>query len=105
MKIIKYHVQKCRKHKQIRPAEAGRIDDLEFCHVTDALLADVLAAIADQLPAGRTEDAGRLEFLQNDSVALHVDLQLIPLRNVQRPAQFDGQHDAAQLIHLANDAS
>ena len=74
-------------------------------HAADALLADVLAAVADQLPGRGAEDAGRLEFLQNDAVALHVDLQLIPLRNVQRPAQFDGQHDAAQLIHLANDAS
>ena len=74
-------------------------------HVADTLLADVLATVADQITGRCTEDAGRLEFLQNDSVALHVDLQLIPLRNVQRPAQFDGQHDAAQLIHLANDAS
>ena len=76
-----------------------------FTHFADAFLADILSAVQDQIPEGSAEHTGRLKFLQNNMVIFHVDLQLIPLRDVQRPAELNGQHDAAQLIHLANDAS
>ena len=68
----------------------------------DALLADVLSPVGNQTPGRSAEQAGWLEFLQNDPVIFHKNLQFVPFRNIQRAAQFDWQNDSAQIINLAN---
>ena len=70
-----------------------------------AVTADILAAVTDQAPVGTAEDAGRFVLLQHDPVVFHEDLQLVPLRNIQSPAQLNGQNDPSQIVDLANNSS
>ena len=76
-----------------------------FSHFPDALVADILPAEGDQIPEGTAEDTGRLKFLQNDPVIFHVNFQFVPFGNIQRTAQFDGQHDSAQFVHFPDNTS
>ena len=68
---------------------------LIFGHFLDAVLADILPAVGNQTPGGTTEHAGRFKLLQDDPVILHVDFQFIPLGNVQRPPEFNGEYDSS----------
>ena len=47
----------------------------------------------------------RTEPQKMHPVMLHEDLQFIPLSNIQRTAQLNGQHDPAQIVNLANNTS
>ena len=75
-----------------------------FTHIPDTLAANILSIIGNQLRPRSAEDAGRLVFLQNDAVILHVDLQLIPFRNIQCAPQFNGQYDSAKVVYLTDNA-
>ena len=75
-----------------------------FSHLPDALAADILPAEGDQISERTAENTGRLKFLQNNPVVLHIDFQFVPLGNVQGTAQFDGQHNSSQFIHFPDDA-
>ena len=75
-----------------------------FRHVFNAFLADVLLPVGDQSSGRTAENARRLEFLQDNAVTLHVDFQLVPLRDVQCAAQFNRQYDSSQLVHLPDNA-
>ena len=68
---------------------------LIFSHFPDTFAANILPAEGNQIPERTAEHAGRLKLLQNDPVIFHIDLQFVPLRNIQRTAQLDGQHDSA----------
>ena len=76
-----------------------------FGHFADTILANILSAVGDQTPGGPAEDTCRFEFLQDDPVILHVNFQLIPLRDIQRAAQLNGQNNSAELIYFSNNAS
>ena len=75
-----------------------------------ALAQGLHAAGADVLPMEDgdavgliAEDAGGLILLQHDGLAVHVNLQTVLLCNVQGAAEFNGEHDASQLVHLTHD--
>ena len=74
----------------------------DFRHFPDAVPADVFPVEVHKPSVRCAENAGRLKFAQNNPVPLHEDLQLIPLRNIQRAAQLNGKHDPSQVIHLAD---
>jgi hypothetical protein len=73
-------------------------------HMLDALLAHVLAVVVHQSVGGSTKDAGRFKLLQYDFVAFEVDFQFITFRNIQCPAQLNGEYDSAQLVYSADDS-
>ena len=50
----------------------------------DTVQADIFALEGSHIKGAVAENAGRLILLQNDLVAVHVDLQRIPLVDVQR---------------------
>ena len=72
-------------------------------HFLDTFLADVLSTVSNQTAGRSAEETGRFKFLQNDSIVLHKNFQLIPLSNVERPPQFNRQYNSAQLVYLTND--
>ena len=51
------------------------------------------------------ENTRGLKFFQHDRRAVHIDLQGVLLLDIQCTAQFDGQYDAAQFVHLSDNAS
>ena len=67
-------------------------------------MAYILAMVLEQTVGRTTENAGGFELLKNDPVVIQVDLQLIPLRDIQGSPQFDWKNDPAQLVHLADDS-
>ena len=70
----------------------------------DTVQADIFALEGSHIKGAVAENAGRLILLQTDLVAVHVDLQRIPLVDVQRTAQLDGQHNPSQFIDLPNNS-
>ena len=81
-----------------------RRESLLVHQLTDAVGADILALEVDDILGVITENTGGLILFQHDGRAVHIDLQGVLLRDVQGAAQLDGQHDAAQLVHLPYDA-
>jgi hypothetical protein len=75
---------------------------LVISHLPQALSADILPLVGHQALGRRTENAGRLVLLQDDTIILHKDLDLIPLSDIQRTPDLDGQNDSSQLVYLAN---
>ena len=84
---------------------AFRDSFLQCVHSANTLAADILAAETDKLFVRGAENTGRLILTQNDLVIFHIDLQFIPLRNIQCTAQFNRKHDPAQIVHLTDDSS
>ena len=76
---------------------------LHIGQLFSAITANILAVVADHTVRRIAEDTGRLKLLEYDFVTIHVDFQLIPLRNILRASNLDGQHNSTQLVHLTND--
>ena len=72
-----------------------------FVQGLDAVYAHIFTAKQEHILGIVTEDAGGLVFAQHDGVAVHVNLQRVLGLNIQRVAQFDGQDNAAKLIHFS----
>ena len=70
--------------------------------VLDAALADILALVEHDIGVFIAENASRLIFLQHDAVFVHEDLERRVFGDIERFAQFDGQHDAANRVNFAN---
>jgi hypothetical protein len=81
--------------------EIARIQSI-LAHSLNAFSADILAVVGEQIVGRCAKYAGRLILLQNDSVAFHVNLQLVPFSNIQSSSQFDWEHNSAEFIHLAD---
>lgn len=82
---------------------AGNVSGAITWSVTLAKLPQTLRAdifpVEDRHVLGTiAEDADGPILLEDDRRPLNVDLQRVLFRDVQRPAQLDGQHDTAQLI-------
>ena len=77
----------------------------DLVHVADTFLTDIFAMVDRQPVGGAAENAGRFKLLQDDLIVFQIDLQFIPLCNVQRPAKLNGKHDSSQFVHLSNDTS
>ena len=56
------------------------------------------------IPVGITKNAGGNVLFQNDAVALHEELHLVPHVDVQGFPHLLGQHDAPQLVHDLQDS-
>ena len=87
---------------------AGRIREsflLAGGQLAHAVGTDVFPAECRYVAGVAAEHAGGLTLPQNDASAVHIDLEGILFRNVQGAPQLDGQNDAAQLVHLADDTS
>ena len=67
------------------------------------LRADIFPVEDRHVLGAITEDAAGPILLEDDRRSLNIDLQCVLLRDVQRPAQLDGQHDTAQLVHASDD--
>ena len=76
---------------------------LIISHLFDTFLTNILTAVCDKTAGRSTEEAGRFKFLKDDPVILHKDLQLVPLGNVERAPQLDGQYNSTQFVYLTND--
>ena len=77
---------------------------VQLLQLRQAAGADVPAFILDDILYIVAESAGGLILLQNDLIAVHVDLQGILLRDIQGAPQFNGQNDAAEAVHLSDDS-
>ena len=75
-----------------------------MCELFHAVGADVLALEDGDVLGAVAEDAGRLILFQHDRGAVHVDLQGVLLRDVERAAQFDGQDDKTEFVDAADEA-
>lgn len=74
-----------------------------FVQVMDAIHTDIFSVIIYQIAGARTEDAGRLIFLQNDLILIQINLYLIPLCDIQRTTQLNGKYNSSQIIKFTND--
>ena len=73
-------------------------------HSTDAVGANVLALVVDDVFRVITEDAGRLILAQDDGLAIHEDLDAVFFLDAEGSSQLDGEHDTTQLVNLSNNA-
>ena len=55
----------------------------------DTLLTNILAPVGNQTSGACAEHTGGLILLENNPIILHINLQLIPLCDVQSPAKFN----------------
>ena len=76
---------------------------LQVLQLLQALGADVLALELRDVLDGVAENTAGFVFFQNDGRALHIDLQCVLLRDIQRPPHLDGQHDPSQFVDLSHD--
>ena len=68
----------------------------------DALGANPLARKINDIVRPIAEGAGRLIFLQNDTVLVNKNFNGVLFLDAQRLTDLNGQHDPSQIIHLAN---
>ena len=66
-----------------------------------ALGADVFPVEHNHVLGVVAEDAGGLILFQHNGGSVHVDFQGVLLRDVQRAAQFNREHNAAEFVHFA----
>ena len=76
---------------------------VQLFQLLDAVRANVLAAIADDLFRALTKDTGRLILAENNAVSLNIDFKGVLLSDVERAAHFYGQNDTAKFINSAYD--
>jgi hypothetical protein len=74
-------------------------------HFLEAVLADELGAVEDDILCVAAEEAGGNVLLQDDAVVFHEDLDGVLVLDVHLVAKFDGEHDAAQFVDAAYDSS
>jgi hypothetical protein len=72
-------------------------------YFVDAIGADVLALITDDIFRIIAKNAGRLVLFEDDAVPVHKDFQRVAFRNIERAPHFDRQHDTAELVNLSDD--
>ena len=85
-------------HQRIFVSELG-------AHAADALLANGLSFVEDQVICVSAKDAAGLIFPQNHGVSIHENLNTIFLFDTKRPSQFDWQNNSPQFVNLTNDTS
>jgi hypothetical protein len=68
---------------------------LNLAHLFDAVHADISALVGNQAAGCGTKNAGGLILFQNHLVIIQVDLQFVPLRNIQCAPQFNGKNNPA----------
>ena len=73
-----------------------------FVHGADAVGADVLALVVDDVLRVVAEDAGRLILAQDDGLTIHEDLDAVFFLNAEGSSQLDGEHDTAKLVNFSN---
>ena len=76
-----------------------------FFQLLNAVAADQAVHVVDQILVRAAEDAAVFDLAQADDVVLHENFNVGPLGHVQAAAQLNGDHDAAELVHLTNNAS
>ena len=64
-------------------------------HFRNAGRADVFAFEVDDFVGLSAENTGRLVLLENDAIAININLQGILFANAKCPSQFDGNHDSS----------
>ena len=64
--------------------------------------ANILAFVMDDVLCVAAENAGGLVLFQHDLISIHIDFQGILYLDIHGAAQFNGQHNTAQFINLAN---
>ena len=72
-------------------------------YFVDAVGADVLALITDDIFRIIAKNAGRLVLFEDDTVPVHKNFQRVAFRNIERTPHFDRQHDTAELVNLSDD--
>lgn len=72
--------------------------------VRDAGAAYGTAAMLAQRVLGAAEDAGRLRAREHDHVVMDRDLERVLLTEAQALPDLDRDHDATELVHVADDA-
>ena len=70
-------------------------------HFLEAVLADELGAVEDDVLSVAAEEAGGNVLFQDDAVVFHEDLDGVLVLDVHLVAEFDGEHDAAQFVDAA----
>lgn len=94
---------RCRMNKAKIATETG-CDFLQLIHFSNTLFANMLVAVLNQGAVCTTENTGRFQLLQDNSVFIQTDLQFIPLSNIQCAAKLDRQHYSAQFVHSSHDS-
>ena len=69
----------------------------------DAVGADVLALVIDDVFGAVTENAGRVILMKNNVITINKNLESILFSNIQGAAKFDGQNDTSELINFSYD--
>ena len=69
------------------------------------MAADIFAVKRDDPIGAAAEDTGRLILLEHDTAFINKDLKRIFFIDVERPAKFDRQNDAAKFIDFADNSS
>ena len=68
----------------------------------DAVGANILAFVVDDVLGIVAEDACGMILMKNDVVTLHEYLESVLLSNIQGTAQLYGKNDAAELIYFSD---
>ena len=80
------------------------VSSLRF-ELGQTIRANVPSLKIGQIPDAFAENAGIPVLAENNTVALYIYLQCILFRDIQSPAQLNGQDNAPQFIHLTDDSS
>lgn len=70
----------------------------------DAVGADVLALVIDDVFGAVTENAGRVILMKNNVITINKNLESILFSNIQGAAKFDGQNDTSELINFSDNS-
>ena len=91
-----------KKSPDLRSGDFFQLRSELFVHGADAVGADVLALVVDDVLRVVAEDAGRLILAQDDGLTIHEDLDAVLLLDTERSSQLDGKHDTAELVNFSN---
>ena len=70
----------------------------------ETLGTDILVLVHHQVSAAVTENTAGTILFQYDGGAIYINLQSILLSDIQCAAQFDGQNDPSQFVHLSHNS-
>ena len=85
-----------------RPVRGFRVS-IQLFELRNAIRANILSAITDNLFCTLAEHASRLIFAKNNAVALNIYLERILFSDVERSTHFDRQYDTPKFVDSSYD--
>ena len=75
-----------------------------FLQLFNAVRADVLTFVIDDVLGAVTENAGGMILMKNNVISVNKNFESILFSNIQGAAKLNGQNDASELIDLSDNS-